>query len=139
MARPTDVPTTKRKPLTKRQRTQMHERDKGICCICGTWVDPRKPWVDEHKRALGLGGSNDMENRSVAHIQCAAIKTLEKDMPAIVKAKRQKDTQMSRDPNAKPTIQSPPFPSPPAKAGRSGIVRTPVAGMSEMARRYGVK
>ena len=39
-------------------------------------------------------------------MQCAAVKTLEKDMPAIVKAKRQKDMQTSRDPSAKPQIQS---------------------------------
>lgn len=101
-----DVPTTKRKPLTKRQRTKLGEDNGWLCCICGLPVDPRKPWVDEHKRALGLGGSNDMSNRGPAHMQCAAVKTLEKDMPAIVKAKRQKDMQTSRDPSAKPQIQS---------------------------------
>lgn len=130
--RPIDVPTTKRKPLTKRQRTQLHERDKGICCICGLWVNPMKPWIDEHKRALALGGTNDMENRGVAHIECAAIKTLERDMPAIVKAKRQKDMQISRDPLARPKLQSAGFPKSykPPKTGKVRIEKQRLAPRS---------
>jgi len=83
-----DVPTTPRKRLTPRERLALFERRKGICCVCGQKI--RGEFVDEHWRALGLGGSNDPSNRDIAHVKCAALKTRDQDMPRIVKAKAQK-------------------------------------------------
>ena len=68
-----DVGTTPRKKLTPRQRLALFERRKGICCICGNKIVG--DFIDEHWRALGLGGSNDQTNRDIAHKPCAEIKT----------------------------------------------------------------
>jgi 5-methylcytosine-specific restriction endonuclease McrA len=84
----TDIGTTLRKPLTPTQRLKLFESERGICCICGLKIVGK--FIDEHKRALGLGGGNEMDNRGVAHPKCADIKTQTEDMPRIVKAKAQK-------------------------------------------------
>jgi hypothetical protein len=86
-----DVGTTARKPLTPRQRLKLFEDEKGVCCLCGLKIVG--PFIDEHKRALGLGGSNDPKNRGVAHPKCAEAKTRGEDMPRINKAKAQKRKQ----------------------------------------------
>ena len=69
-----DVGTTPRKPLSPKERLAIFERERGICCLCERPITDRK-WIDEHKRALGLGGSNEPENRGIAHIACADLKT----------------------------------------------------------------
>jgi hypothetical protein len=84
----TDLGTTKRKPLTPTQRLKLFESEGGKCCICGLKIVGK--FIDEHKRALGLAGGNEMDNRGVAHPKCAEVKTREEDMPRIVKAKAQK-------------------------------------------------
>lgn len=86
----TDIGTTKRRPLTPSQRLKLFEDHDGICVICGRAIRSGEKWIDEHIRALGLGGSNDPENRGPAHETCAATKTRKEDMPRIAKAKRQK-------------------------------------------------
>lgn len=86
-----DVGTTPRKPLTPTGRLALFERERGICCICGKKIVGK--FIDEHKRALGLGGSNDPDNRGVAHPKCAEVKTHDEDMPRINKAKAQKKAQ----------------------------------------------
>jgi len=83
-----DVGTTPRKRLTPRERLALFERERGLCAVCGLKI--RGKFIDEHARALGLGGSNDPSNRKIAHPRCAAIKTRTEDMPRIVKAKAQK-------------------------------------------------
>lgn len=103
----TDVGTTKRKPLTPTQRLKLFEREKGLCCICGLKIVGR--FVDEHKRALALGGGNEMTNRGVAHPKCAAAKTHDKDMPSIVKAKAQKRAQHAIKAAPTKKIESPGF------------------------------
>ncbi len=85
-----DVGTTPRKRLTPTQRLALFERHKGICVICGKQIVAGEAWIDEHLRALGLGGSNDLDNRAPVHAACAAAKTAKEDVPAIAKAKRQK-------------------------------------------------
>ena len=85
----------KRKPLTKRQLVELFHRDNGLCCICGGRIGASDRWedfdrstvIDEHKIPLGLAGSNDLKNRGLAHVKCAAIKT-KSDMTNIAKAKR---------------------------------------------------
>lgn len=84
----TDVPTTPRKPLTPAQRLNLFEDHGGKCVLCGLKIRAGERWIDEHIRALGLGGTNDPENRGPAHEKCAEVKTHDEDMPRIVKAKR---------------------------------------------------
>jgi 5-methylcytosine-specific restriction enzyme A len=105
--------TTKRKPLTKLQRAKLIADHGGICYRCGLPIDPAKKWVDEHMRALALGGTNDMSNRAPVHWECAEIKTLTEDMPRIVKAKAVQAASVGRDPRAAPKLQSRGFPKQP--------------------------
>lgn len=87
-----DVGTTKRKALTPTQRLKLFEAHKGLCGICGAQIRAGESWIDEHIIPLGLGGSNDTENRAPAHVQCAQSKThgSQGDVARIAKAKRQK-------------------------------------------------
>jgi 5-methylcytosine-specific restriction endonuclease McrA len=88
----TDVGTTPRKALTPTQRLKLFEAHKGSCGICGAQIRAGDQWIDEHIIPLGLGGSNDMENRAPVHVQCAHSKThgSQGDVAKIAKAKRQK-------------------------------------------------
>jgi len=87
-----DVGTTPRKPLTPTQRLALFERFRGICALCERKIEAGDPWIDEHLRALGLGGTNEPENRGPAHTACADLKTHGKDgdLARIAKAKRMK-------------------------------------------------
>lgn len=88
----TDLGTTARKPLTPAGRLALFELRKGLCACCGRQIQPGEGWIDEHWRALGLSGTNDVENRFVAHKACAADKTHgpDGDLAKIAKAKRTK-------------------------------------------------
>lgn len=77
----------RRKPLTRKQRVDAHDRHGSICCICGLLIPPGEPFIDEHVIPLGLGGSNAQSNRGMAHIPCAKIKT-QQDQNMIAKAIR---------------------------------------------------
>lgn len=103
-----DVGTTAREKLTPTQRLKLFEREKGICCICGLKIVGS--FIDEHRRALGLGGGNDLSNRGVAHPKCAEVKTHDEDMPRIVKAKRQKMAQLGIKDEPTRKLQSAGFP-----------------------------
>jgi 5-methylcytosine-specific restriction enzyme A len=105
-----DVGTTPRKRLTPTERLKLFERESGLCCICGLKI--RGSFIDEHRLALGLGGSNDPSNRGIAHPKCAEIKTHNEDMPRIVKAKAQKRAQHGIKPEQTRSIQSAGFPVP---------------------------
>lgn len=76
-----------RKPLTKKQRVQLFFERKGECCICHGKIHIGEKWIDEHETALALGGTNEMSNRGLAHIDCAKDKT-KVDVKHIAKAKR---------------------------------------------------
>jgi len=76
-----------RKPLTDLQRVKMFREHGGKCCICGDKILTDEKWIDEHERALALGGTNDPDNRGPAHKACAKDKT-KNDMQMIAKAKR---------------------------------------------------
>lgn len=82
--------TTPRKALSRMQRLKLFEAHGGVCVICGQAIRGGEKWIDEHVRALGLMGTNDMDNRGPAHVRCAEVKTREQDVPAIAKAKRVK-------------------------------------------------
>ena len=102
-----DVSTTRRKPLTPTQRLKLFEDHKGICALCGLQIRSGEKWIDEHIRALGLGGTNDLDNRAPVHVACANAKTHgpEGDVAKIAKAKRAKMAALGikRD---RPKIQS---------------------------------
>lgn len=87
----TDVATTHRRAMSPTRRLRIWEAHKGVCILCSRPIDgAREKWIVEHKRALALGGADDDANCGPAHEACADEKTLRQDMPAIVKAKRQK-------------------------------------------------
>lgn len=102
-----DLGTTKRKPLTPTQRLALFERYKGICVLCSTKIHAGQPWIDEHLRALGLGGSNDASNRGIAHEACANAKTYgpDGDLARIAKAKRQKMASLGIKPEGRRKLQ----------------------------------
>lgn len=102
----TDVGTTKRKPLTPTQRLKLFEAHKGICALCSRQIANGEKWIDEHLRALGLGGTNDLENRAPVHVACAEAKTRGEDIPRIAKAKRQKMAALGIKSSKAPPIKS---------------------------------
>ncbi len=83
----TPVIPERRKPLTRKQRLNAHDRHGGMCCVCLLPIEPGVPFIDEHVIPLALGGSNDAGNRGMAHIPCAKIKT-KRDHATIAKAIR---------------------------------------------------
>lgn len=127
-----DVGTEPRKPLTATQRLKIFEDKKGICCTCGMKIHGK--FIDEHWRALGLGGSNHKSNRDIAHIECAAVKTGEQDMPRINKAKRQKKAQHGLKPEGANKIESAGFKKY-EKAPRNGAVRIDKSCLPPLPRR----
>lgn len=106
-----DVASTKRKPLTPRQKLAMYEAHGGRCILCSLKIMPGEKFVDEHIRPLALGGSNDMENRGPAHERCAADKTNGKagDLARVAKAKRQKQAAHGMKAAPAKPIESPGF------------------------------
>lgn len=97
-----DVGTTERKPLTPRQRLKLFEHFKGVCQLCKTQIRSGDKWRDEHMRALGLGGTNEWDNRAPVHEHCAKDKDKD-DLPRIAKAKRQKMAALGiKSPSSRP-------------------------------------
>jgi 5-methylcytosine-specific restriction protein A len=87
-----DVGTTERKRLTPSQKLKLYELQRGICPLCDQAMRRGEKLIDEHLRSLGLGGTNDLGNRAIAHALCAALKTHgpDGDLARIAKAKAQK-------------------------------------------------
>lgn len=109
-----DVATTPRKPLTPTQRLKLYERHGGICCLCSRKIQAGEGWIDEHLRALGLGGGNEPENRGIAHKACADAKTHgpDGDLAQVARAKRRKMKALGiTDPHARPIPGGRPLPS----------------------------
>lgn len=106
----TDVGTTPRKPLTPTQRLKLFEKHKGICVLCGLEIRIGEKWIDEHLRPLGLGGTNDDDNRAPVHVACAKAKTDNEDIPRIAKAKRSKMAALGIVSNNRKKIESRGFP-----------------------------
>jgi 5-methylcytosine-specific restriction protein A len=106
----TDVPTTKRKPLTPTQRLKLFEAHGGKCCLCEQPIRAGSKWIDEHQRALVLGGSNDLSNRGPAHEACALAKTNgpNGDLARGAKAKRTKMAHLGIKNEKRARIPSPP-------------------------------
>jgi 5-methylcytosine-specific restriction endonuclease McrA len=83
-----DVPTTKRKPMSTMRRLRIWEAHGGICILCARKIDgTREKWIVEHVRALVLGGADDDANCRPAHEDCRRIKD-KVDVAMGAKAKR---------------------------------------------------
>ena len=74
---------TKRRRLTRLQRTRIHDAVNGVCCLCGTPIGAKR-WIVEHLKPLWLGGADDETNMGPAHERCAIDKTVSE---APIKAK----------------------------------------------------
>ncbi|RVU15213.1 hypothetical protein [Methylobacterium oryzihabitans] len=67
--------TVHRSPLTAREKTDLLLAQGHTCPLCNEPIRPGDRPRDEHMRALGLGGSNDLGNRAMVHGHCADAKT----------------------------------------------------------------
>lgn len=112
------VGTTKRKPLTARQKVKLHEDQGGVCPLCTRLMVPGEKLIDEHLTPLGLGGSNDLGNRALVHATCAYAKTFgaEGDIAKIAEAKRRKARSLGLTAPKRP-IQSRGFAKAPKQHG----------------------
>ncbi len=86
---PEPIGTTPRKNLTPLQRLGLLEAYGHRCALCRKKIGTGEKFRDEHLTALGLGGSNDFDNRGPVHLHCAEEKDVD-DIARIKKAKRQK-------------------------------------------------
>jgi 5-methylcytosine-specific restriction endonuclease McrA len=76
MSKPHDpYAVEKRKPLTPKQRMQLFVDRGGVCCECGGKIHVGEKWIDEHINPLSRTGSNNWDNRGIAHEKCARKKT----------------------------------------------------------------
>lgn len=122
---PEPIGTTPRKNLTPLQRLSLLEAYGHRCALCGNAIHPREKWRDEHLTALGLGGTNDFDNRGPVHLRCAGEKDID-DNARIKKAKRQKAAHVgAKEPSGKW----------PARSKPEKRRRAPAPGQSEIARR----
>lgn len=64
-----------RRSLTSKQLLQLFIAEDGICCVCSAKIDGVKQAWDEHIDPLWLNGTNARENRGVAHVRCARVKS----------------------------------------------------------------
>lgn len=83
---------THRKYLTPKQKAEVLLRFNGCCAICGEKFEAGAVIQFDHTQALGLDGSNDLENFRPVHGEqdgCHAQKT-KSDIKAIAKGKRQR-------------------------------------------------
>jgi 5-methylcytosine-specific restriction endonuclease McrA len=56
--------------------------------LCCRRIAPNEPWEVEHRKPLALGGTNDADNLSPAHVDCHAGKS-RGEIKIIRKADRQ--------------------------------------------------
>ncbi|QGY01507.1 hypothetical protein MMSR116_06005 [Methylobacterium mesophilicum SR1.6/6] len=78
--------------LTALQCVALLDAQEGLCPLCEREIVPGEPTRDEHLRALGLAGTNDLGNRAIVHARCADVKTRgpDGDLARIARAKRQR-------------------------------------------------
>lgn len=83
-----DIGTTARGHLSTRRKLAIWEREKGLCMLCSTRLQPGK-FIYEHVRALELGGTDTDDNIRLTCMPCAGLKTKD-DHSRAAKAKRVK-------------------------------------------------
>lgn len=79
---------SKRKSFTDAQRLKIFLAASGKCHLCDRKINEGEPWEVEHRKALGLSGTNDLDNLLPAHVDCHAGKTRQ-DVAIMRKADRQ--------------------------------------------------
>jgi 5-methylcytosine-specific restriction protein A len=79
---------TKRTTITPKRRAEIFRDAGGICHLCSRKIAPGEIWEIEHRKPLALGGTNDADNLSPAHVDCHAGKT-RGEIKIIRKADRQ--------------------------------------------------
>ena len=67
------VNTQKRKSFTKEERIKIYRKTKGLCYLCGDFVD-FDSYEIEHKVPLSKGGTNDLSNLFCSCHTCNLIK-----------------------------------------------------------------
>lgn len=75
-----------RRSFTEKQRIQIFMRQKGLCAICHTKMQPGGYEID-HTHALALGGDNDDGNYRAVHRKCHWDKS-KQDVQALAKIDR---------------------------------------------------
>ncbi len=105
-----DVSTTQRQKFTPTKRLSIYELHKGVCYLCDRQIKSGERWIIEHKTALALGGTNDLNNLAPVHVACAKAKTENEDIPRIAKAKRSKMAALGITNDNKKKIESRGFP-----------------------------
>jgi len=80
---------TKRRKLSRLQRTGVFDRADGVCCLCKLPIQAARGerWILEHIKPLWLGGADDESNMGPAHERCAIDKTA-KEAPVKAKGDR---------------------------------------------------
>ena len=79
---------TARKSISTRERVRLFALHGGRCHLCGGRVQVGEAWDISHELPLELGGSDDDENRQIAHRKCHRAHTAAVDAPAIGKMRR---------------------------------------------------
>lgn len=67
------VAKCKREAFNATQRTNIYNKDNGICAICGKFV-PLDDYTVDHIIPISKGGTNDMGNLQCAHKVCNQVK-----------------------------------------------------------------
>ena len=75
-----DVGTTARGHLSTRRKLGIWEREKGLCMMCSTRLQPGK-FIYEHVRALELGGTDTDDNIRLTCLPCAGVKKSKNPLP----------------------------------------------------------
>ena len=76
-----------RKAIPARTQDLALKAANGLCGLCGGQLKPGQFDYD-HKRAVALGGTNDLDNVQVICRACHVQKTHDEDRPAIGRADR---------------------------------------------------
>lgn len=82
---------TKRITITPKRRAEVFRDAGGVCHLCSRKIAPGEKWEVEHIKPLALGGTNDPENLSAAHVDCHAGKSRTE-----IKIVRKADRQMKK-------------------------------------------
>lgn len=119
------IGTTRRQASSPSKKLAMHERQGGICPLCERLMIPGEKLVDEHMRALGLGGSNEQDGRAVVHAECAYAKTYGKDgdLARIAKAKAQKRAALGFTAPKRPIQSAPMLKASPQRRATAPVVK----------------
>ena len=91
-----------RRSLSRRDRLKVWDATDGVCYLCGCKIQVGEKWQIEHPVAIGLGGSDKLEDLKLAHDACHKPKTAT-DTRMIRKADRQRAKHLNaKKPTSRP-------------------------------------